>query len=74
MTYAEFKEVYRKAWEMGCKGITTFRISGKRYGILNETVEEEETSEVKIKSFGKTSSEEATACFIDPNTGLRECS
>jgi ribonucleoside-diphosphate reductase alpha chain len=29
-----FKDVYMKAWKMGCKGCTTFRLSGKRKGIL----------------------------------------
>ena len=64
--FEEFKEVYYKAWKEGCKGITTFRASGKRYGILNETVEvkEKETDEA----------EEAQACFIDPTTGQKECS
>ena len=59
VTYDEFKSVYEKAWKEGAKGCTTFRMSGKRYGVLNETVEEKE---------------EATACFFDPDTGQRECS
>jgi hypothetical protein len=44
---------------MGCKGITTFRASGKRYGILNEVTPEEEPK--------------AEACFIDPETGMKSC-
>ena len=60
VSYEEFKEVYYKAWKEGCKGITTFRASGKRYGILNEVKEETE--------------EKVEACFIDPNTGQKECS
>ena len=59
VTYEEFKKLYTQAWELGCKGITTFRASGKRYGILNEVKEEEPKAE---------------ACFIDPNTGQKECS
>ncbi len=39
VTWDEFKEVYMNAWKGGCKGCTTFRAAGKRYGILN-TVEE----------------------------------
>ena len=58
VTYEEFKDVYYTAWKNGCKGITTFRASGKRYGILNEVKEEEA----------------AEACFIDPETGQKECS
>ncbi len=46
------------AWKKDCKGVTTFRASGKRFGILNEVKEEEQ----------------AEACFIDPNTGQKECS
>ena len=28
--------MYYDAWKAGCKGVTTFRAAGKRYGILNE--------------------------------------
>ena len=59
VNYQEFKELYTQAWELGCKGITTFRAAGKRYGILNEVVE------------GDTP--KAEACFIDPATGQKEC-
>jgi len=57
VTYEEFKELYYNAWKQGCKGITTFRASGKRYGILNEVKEEPK----------------AEACYIDPATGQKEC-
>ena len=57
VSYDEFKDVYYTAWKEGCKGITTFRASGKRYGILNEVKEEK-----------------AEACYIDPETGQKECS
>lgn len=58
VTYDEFKNLYYDAWKQGCKGITTFRAAGKRYGILNEVKEEEPKAE---------------ACFIDPDTGLKSC-
>jgi ribonucleoside-diphosphate reductase alpha chain len=57
VNYDDFKELYFNAWKKGCKGITTFRASGKRYGILNE-VKEEPTVE---------------ACYIDPMTGQKAC-
>ena len=63
VTFDEFKEVYYKAWKENCKGITTFRAAGKRYGILVE-VEAEEADET----------EKVEACFIDPQTGQKECS
>ena len=59
VNYQEFKQLYTEAWELGCKGITTFRAAGKRYGILNEVVEED--------------TPKAEACFIDPATGQKEC-
>lgn len=43
MPWADFKQLYQTAWEMGCKGITTFNAGGKRMGILKKT-EEEPTS------------------------------
>jgi len=63
VSFEEFKQVYYNAWKAGCKGITTFRAAGKRYGILNE-VKEEKEDEI----------EQAQACFIDPQTGQKECS
>ena len=60
MPWTEFKSIYMKAWEMGCKGITTFNSGGKRFGILNATP--------------KKKDDEPKACFVDPTTGQKECS
>ena len=76
VTFEEFKDVYVKAWEMGCKGITTFRASGKRFGIF-QTVEEETESDGQAPQVSEEVREEkaeATACYIDPTTGQKECS
>lgn len=35
VTWEEFKDIYMSAWKAGCKGCTTFRAAGERYGILN---------------------------------------
>ena len=59
VTWDEFKGIYMEAWKGGAKGCTTFRASGKRYGILNETKEKEE---------------DGMACYIDEVTGQKECS
>tara|TARA_R110001592_G_scaffold8271_2_gene45390 strand:- start:1760 stop:3475 length:1716 start_codon:yes stop_codon:yes gene_type:complete len=64
-SYEDFKQVYVDAWKGGAKGCTTFRMSGKRFGILNTI---EETVEM-AKEEGPVE-----ACFIDPQTGQRECS
>ena len=64
-SYEDFKKVYIDAWKGGAKGCTTFRMSGKRFGILNTI---EETVEM-AKEEGPVE-----ACFIDPQTGQRECS
>jgi len=40
VTWGEFRDVYMAAWKGGCKGCTTFRKAGKRYGILNVVVDE----------------------------------
>ena len=64
VSWDEFKAIYRNAYDMGCKGCTTFRASGKRYGILNETdIEENE------EGF-----EEGSACYFNPETGAKNCS
>ena len=72
VTYEEFKDVYVNAWKMGCKGITTFRASGRRFGILNETVEEKTPSTSETEEVLETDGK-AEACFIDPVTGQKEC-
>ena len=77
VSYEEFKDVYLSAFKQGCKGITTFRAAGKRYGIL-QTVEEETEEESQMESLEKETREEeitnnATACFFDPTTGRKEC-
>jgi len=61
VTFDEFKDVYMNAWKGNLKGVTTFRLDGKRYGILN-----------KVEPANKEENEGA-ACFIDPSTGSRSC-
>ena len=66
--FDDFKNLYMDAWIQGCKGITTFRAAGKRYGILNavdstKNEEPEDTSDYQS----------AEACFIDASTGERSC-
>jgi len=60
VTFDEFKDIYMKAWKGGLKGCTTFRMSGKRYGVLNKTEVDGET--------------DGAACFVNPSTGEKECS
>lgn len=35
--WEDFKGLYLRAWEMGCKGITTYQVGGKRGAILEES-------------------------------------
>jgi|TARA_Y100000034_G_C6791459_1_gene354409 ribonucleoside-diphosphate reductase alpha chain len=58
VSWEDFKEIYMKAWRGGAKGCTTFRPSGKRYGILNAQ---------------PVSEENEAACYFDPDTGQRSC-
>jgi len=57
LPWDDFKGIYMKAWEMGCRGVTTFNPSGKRFGILVE----------------KAVADEPTACYIDVETGIKSC-
>jgi ribonucleoside-diphosphate reductase alpha chain len=57
LPWEDFKNIYTKAWTMGCKGVTTFNPSGKRFGILVE----------------KAVQDEPEACYIDVETGIRSC-
>ena len=65
-TYEEFKDVYMKAYLGGASGCTTFRASGKRYGILNAVVESSDSIE--------QGDDQGTACYFDVETGVKECS
>lgn len=60
MPWEAFKGLYRRAWEAGCKGCTTFNSDGKRTALLV-------ASDDNI-------AEEPVACYaVDPATGQREC-
>lgn len=60
VTWEEFKNIYMKAYEGGASGCTTFRASGERFGMMRKKVEEPEVVE-------------GSACYIDPDTGVRSC-
>ena len=71
VTWEEFKDVYMQAYDGGASGCTTFRASGKRYGILNAS-KDEEVAEINTKE-DDNFIEEGGACFFDPITGMRTC-
>jgi len=76
VSYEDFKKVYIDAWKGGAKGCTTFRMSGKRFGILN-TIEETVEEKAQVPSEAAEVVQETgtvEACFIDPLTGQKECS
>lgn len=60
VSWKEFSDIYMTAWKVGVKGCTTFRASGLRYGILNKVEESVDT--------------ENSACYINTETGIKECS
>jgi ribonucleoside-diphosphate reductase alpha chain len=66
--WEDFKNVYVSAWEGGAKGCTTFRLGGKRSGIL---VVKDDGSEPEAD--GPDAEEPESQCRIDPATGRREC-
>ena len=70
VTWEEFKDVYMAAYDGGASGCTTFRQSGKRYGIFNEPVVDETPDD--NKDF--VSESEGSACYFDLETGQKECS
>ena len=75
VTWEQFKDVYMQAYDGGASGCTTFRASGKRYGILNASTSED-TAEPKVEEDTGTDiggAEGAEACYYDPQTGQRTC-
>jgi len=59
VSFEDFKNIYMKAYDGGAKGCTTFRASGKRYGILNEV---------------EKADDDPQACYFDAVTGQKSCS
>jgi len=70
VTWEEFKEVYRQAYEGGAKGCTTFRAAGKRFGILNASTSEDVVTE---ETMSDETEIQGGACYIDQETGIRSC-
>lgn len=70
VTWEEFKSIYMQAYEGGAKGCTTFRASGKRFGILNASASEDVIEEDKQEDEVVV---EGGACYIDVETGIRSC-
>tara|TARA_R110001632_G_scaffold78594_1_gene176192 strand:- start:687 stop:2435 length:1749 start_codon:yes stop_codon:yes gene_type:complete len=71
VTWEQFKQVYMDAYEGGSSGCTTFRASGKRYGILNASTSEDMVAEKPEEKDNFI--DEGGACYYDPATGLRKC-
>lgn len=72
VTWDEFKEVYMTAYEGGASGCTTFRASGKRFGIM-QSLDEPIVENVPPVDTDFIDENEGAACYYDPNTGLRHC-
>jgi ribonucleoside-diphosphate reductase alpha chain len=77
VSWEDFKKVYMDAYDGGASGCTTFRASGKRYGILNaassEDVATEEAPEVSSVVTEDDEAEVGGACYYDPLTGKKQC-
>jgi ribonucleoside-diphosphate reductase alpha chain len=73
VTWDQFKDVYMQAYLGGASGCTTFRASGKRYGILNAASVEDVAEEPEVEQDTFVDEKEGGACYYDPATGLRTC-
>lgn len=58
VSFDRFKNLYMQAYKGGAKGCTTFRASGKRFGIIQSL---------------DNSTKSGEACYIDPDTGSKTC-
>ena len=73
VTWDQFKEVYMKAYDGGASGCTTFRASGKRYGILTASAAEDVVEEEPVEVDEDTLDIEGAACYYDLVTGRKTC-
>ena len=67
MPWEQFKDLYRKAWEGGAKGLSTYTNGGKRQGILKESSNNNNGIDGGLDT-------EILACYVDPSTGSKSCS
>lgn len=73
VTWDQFKDVYMQAFLGGASGCTTFRASGKRYGILNAAAVEDIAEEAVTEVDDFVNEKDGGACYYDVTTGLRTC-
>lgn len=73
VSWQEFKDVYMQAYLGGASGCTTFRMSGKRYGILTASAVEDIAEAPVEEETVLVTEDEGAACYFDPTTGLRTC-
>jgi ribonucleoside-diphosphate reductase alpha chain len=74
VTWKDFQEVYMAAYNGGASGCTTFRASGKRYGILNASTSEDVAEKPQVEEADNFVDENfGGACYYDPTTGLKHC-
>jgi ribonucleoside-diphosphate reductase alpha chain len=73
VSWEEFKNVYMAAYLGGSSGCTTFRASGKRFGILTASAVEDIAIPPEEEPDTFINEAEGGACYIDPKTGIRSC-
>lgn len=61
----DFKDIYLRAWEAGCKGVTTYRKGGQREGILKDLKDQDDDNAEEAQDL--------TSCTFDPVTGRKNC-
>lgn len=73
ISWEDFKDVYMQAYRGGASGCTTFRSSGKRFGILQAASVEDVAEPKEQPKDDFINEKEGGACYIDPTTGIRTC-
>lgn len=73
ISWEDYKNVYMQAYDNGASGCTTFRVSGKRYGILSANHDEDVAEKPEETEETQDFIDEGGACYYDPATGLRSC-
>jgi ribonucleoside-diphosphate reductase alpha chain len=71
LPWDEFKGAYDMAWQLGCKGITTFNQDGKRFGVI--VAKDDDSSKTSSATAAKPVEVTAPSCEFDPATGRKSC-
>lgn len=73
MPWDDFRALYKRGWEMGCKGMTTFNSGGKKMALLTKKDGKTNHPPAEVSREERPVELVGEACSFDPATGRKSC-